>query len=244
MPFDGSVWDPNSPTNNDLANEIDDNMRDMKQGVGGRMALEHTWPAAQSATNQGGFHTIVTFTPQTGAPGLVYGTSTQVGALYMNTDKNLMFEDSAGTSFMLAKSAAGPVLFAGTGAIGNIPSVTSGGGLVPVVASATNSVLFSVGATLTPTYKALTSVLVISSGQANHAATVGLPSGVNSNEVQAVMVSIGNEGSAVGTSNPDGVCSTCSIDGNRVITAVWRAVGAGGSGTCVANYVVIGVITH
>ena len=45
MPFDGSAHDETTPTNSDLANEIDDNIRDMKISVRSRMANEHIWPS-------------------------------------------------------------------------------------------------------------------------------------------------------------------------------------------------------
>ena len=241
----GDTWDESNPTNNTLANEIDDNMRDMKSGVRGRMAHEHSWPSSQTGTVEAGFHTFVTFTPQTGAPSLVYSTNTQGGALYINTDFNLVFENSAGSSIVVAYSAGGVKFFGGTGTLGAIPYVTSGGGFSTLATpAATNSLLVAQGTTAPPGYVVPKNVFVVTSGQANHAATVALPSGVNSDEVQGIMVSIGNDGSAQGTSNPDGFSTTCSIDANRVVTAVWDGLGAGGSGTCVANYLLVALVTH
>lgn len=97
MPFDGSTWDNTSPTNSDLVNEGDDNLRDIKQGVQGRMDREHVWPSSQSSTNQGGIHRYITFQAQTSTPALVSASNTQVGCLFVNTNNSLMYENSAGS---------------------------------------------------------------------------------------------------------------------------------------------------
>ena len=245
MPFDGSTWNESLPTNSDLANELDDYMRDDKTGVRGRMAHEHTWPSSQTGTNEGGWHAFITFKGMTAAPALIYGTTTQVGAVYVSTDKHLMFEDSAGTTFMMAKSAVGSVFFSGTGTIGHMPYITSGGGFAQLAVTTTNFVLAANGATTAGSFKALSSIVVVTSGQAAHGATVSLPSGVNSNEVQAIMVAIGDCSAAEGTSNTDGIYTVCSVDANRVVTARWDGVNVGGgSGVATANYMLVAVVTH
>lgn len=248
MPYDGSAWDETTPTNSDLANEIDDIARDIKQGVRARMAQEHVFPSSQAATSAAGFHKFVTFQAQSAAPALVYGTATQVGAVFIDSSsKALMFEDSAGNTYTIAQSGVGPLpLFNGTGTIGSIPYATSSGGMVQLVASATNNVLVSNGATVAPSYKALSSFLVITSGQAADGATISLPAPLNSNEVQAIMVSIAANTSAFGTSNPDGIATLCSVNASRVVTAKWLGINGSGTttGTATANYVLIGIVTH
>lgn len=155
MAFDGSAWSESTPDNSNLINEGDDNIRDVKQGVRARLAHEHVFSSSQAATNEGGYHKYVTFQAQTAAPTLVYGTATQVGGVYVTTNKHLTFVDSAGTSFMLAASGAGLVPFGTTGGAGSIPIVTSGGGLVAVTATATGLVLAAQGATASPAWKPL-----------------------------------------------------------------------------------------
>ena len=85
MAFTGDSWNETSPTNSDLANEIDDYMQDMKKGVRGRMANEHIWTNSQVATGEAGQHKYITLSTQTSQPGLVIGTSTQAGCIYART---------------------------------------------------------------------------------------------------------------------------------------------------------------
>lgn len=112
----GDTWDESNPTNNTLANEIDDNMRDMKSGVRGRMAHEHIWPSSQTGTNQAGFHNYLTVATQTSAPSLVYGTSTQMASIYA----------SSGVGVVVANSAGAKVTMIGTANLGGA-FVPSGG---------------------------------------------------------------------------------------------------------------------
>lgn len=155
MAFDGAAWDEANPDNNDLANEIDDFMRDDKKAVSGRMRHEHVFPASQAATNEGGFHKFVTFQAQTAAPGLVYGTSTQLGAIWASSgSKNILIEDSAGNNYVLIKSGAGITFVGGTGNIGDIPYITSGGGVAVLAASASGLLLTAAGTTAAPTWAA------------------------------------------------------------------------------------------
>lgn len=101
----GDTWNEASPTNNDLANTIDDNMRDIKTGVRGRMAHEHIWPASQTGTNQAGFHNYLTLATQTAAPSLVYGTSTQMASVYASSGIGVTIANSAGAKVTLIGTA-------------------------------------------------------------------------------------------------------------------------------------------
>ena len=76
---DGITWDESNPTNDTDASLEDDYNRDLRKGIRARMAIEHEFPASQSATSQAGAHKFVTIQTQTAAPTL---TGTQVGAFY------------------------------------------------------------------------------------------------------------------------------------------------------------------
>ena len=110
MPYNGSQWDESNPTNNTLANEIDDVAQDIKKGVRGRMAQEHIWASAQAATAEGGLHKFVTFQIQTAPPALVVGTATQVGALYITSGNALIYTDSASNAVTVVASGARSML--------------------------------------------------------------------------------------------------------------------------------------
>lgn len=250
MAFDGSAWNESKPDNGDLANQIDDYMRDSKSGVSARMAQEHVWPVSQTGTSEAGFHKFITFSGQTGAPSLVYGTNTQLAAIWCSSgSKNIIFTDSAGTNTVIYQSGGGIPVLGGTAGIGTIPYITSGGVLTGITASTLNTVFVSGGTTAAPTYKTLASLLVVSSGQAAHGATVGLPSGVNSNEVQAIMVSIGSAPRGyAGAASVGDYTQTCSVDASRVVTCKVQFYDNGGSvsstGLGTANFVIIGIVTH
>ena len=53
----------------------------------------------------------------------------------------LNISDSAGNTYLLMKSGAGVTFFGGTGTIGDLPYVTSGGGLVALAAGSSGYVL-------------------------------------------------------------------------------------------------------
>lgn len=243
MAFDGSTWDQTVPDNNNLANEIDDFMRHLGLGVEGRMAQEHAWPATQTGTSQGGFHKFVTFQLQTSSPSLIYGASTQVGALFVTSGNGLVFKNSAGTANTF-------VMFSGTATVGSIIAATSAG-FIPIANSTQGTVLVAQNATTAPRFVGLASILVVSSGVAGHGTTIGLPSGVNSNEVQAIMVSANSLNPASTSWDPaDGssmhLKMSVSADVNRVVTCS-MTVDSGGSPLVVtgtANFVIIGVVTH
>jgi hypothetical protein len=117
MAFDGTEWIETTPTNNDLANEIDDNMRDIKKGIRSRMALEHNWPTTQTGTNQGGFHAFVTLTTQTSVPSLVYGTDTQASSIFATAS-------GTGIATVCHNSQGGRVIL-------NHSDYANGGGVIP-----------------------------------------------------------------------------------------------------------------
>lgn len=100
---DGTTWNETVPTNDTVANQIDDYMRDMLAATRSRMAREHVWPSSQTATSQAGIHTFITFQPQTGAPTLSTASS-QVGAIYVGTDNTFNFVNSAGTVVQLVNA--------------------------------------------------------------------------------------------------------------------------------------------
>lgn len=251
MAFNGDTWNESKPDNSDLANQIDDYMRDDKIAVRARLAQEHVFPTSQTGTSEGGFHKFITFQGQSAAPSLVYGTSTQLGVLFVSSgSKNLIFADSAGTPFVIAQSGLGPVFFAGTGTVGALVIGTSGGSFGQIALPiTTNSVLAGNGSTAAPSFKTVTSIIVVSSGQAAHGATIGLPSGVNSNEVQGIMVGIATTPRGyAGAATLGDLTQTCSVDGSRVVTCKIQFYDSGGSvsstGLGTANFVIIGVITH
>ena len=80
---DGITWDETAPTNATSATQIDDYNRDLRKGIRSRMALEHEFPASQSATSEAGKHKFITLQMQTTHPTLA---GTQVGAVYQKTD--------------------------------------------------------------------------------------------------------------------------------------------------------------
>lgn len=101
---DGSGWDESNPQQSTLANTIDSYERDIRIGVRARMQNEHIWPASQTGTNQAGFHSFITFSTQTGAPSLVYGSTTQASsicALSTSGGATLVAINSAGNSAIL-----------------------------------------------------------------------------------------------------------------------------------------------
>jgi len=81
---DGSSWDETSPTDGTVAINIDDYNRDLRIGVGRRLALEHEMPSSQSATAEGGRHKLVSLQRYTAAPTAVL-SGTQIGVLYCST---------------------------------------------------------------------------------------------------------------------------------------------------------------
>jgi hypothetical protein len=108
MAYNGASWNEASPTNDDLANEIDDMIRDVKIAVRSRMEHEHKWSSSQTATGSDGYHAFVTLSTQTSAPGLVYGTATQAGAVYAissGTGVSVVCKNSGGYEVTLQHSA-------------------------------------------------------------------------------------------------------------------------------------------
>ena len=141
MAYDGVTWNEASPDNNNQASTIDDHMRDLRKAVRSRMAQEHVWSSSQTGTNEAGFHTFITMSAQTSTPGLVYGTATQEGAVFIDANNHLTFEDSAGATYIIAKSGGGVALGAGTGTLGALVYITSGGSAVLLSPGSSGSIL-------------------------------------------------------------------------------------------------------
>lgn len=80
---DGTAWDEASPTNATIATSIDEYNRDVRIGVRSRLAIEHEFPASQSATSEAGSHKYISLQMQSTEPGLVTGT--QTGQIYQKT---------------------------------------------------------------------------------------------------------------------------------------------------------------
>ena len=103
---DGTTWDETTPTNATVATQIDDYNVDLRKAVRSRMALEHEWPASQSATSEAGKHTFITLQEQAAKPTIA---GTQLGAVYIKTsasgEQELFFEDEAGTEVQITSGA-------------------------------------------------------------------------------------------------------------------------------------------
>lgn len=99
---DGTTWDESTPTDGTLAVQIDDYNRDVRKGVRNRMALEHEWPASQSATSEGGRHQFVTFQQQGATPTMA---GTQLGTVYLDTNGACVFASSGGSALVLQNAA-------------------------------------------------------------------------------------------------------------------------------------------
>lgn len=165
MAFNGTGWDETIPTNNDLANEIDDYMRDIKIAVRSRMAIEHHWPSSQAATASAGFHTFLTLSGQTAAPSLVYGTvSTQLSAIWCSSgSKNVLVTDAAAGDYILFHSGKGVRLaggvFSDTGTQGDLIIGTTGGVIKVLSGSTDNYVLTTHSNTGDPTWQQVTALI-------------------------------------------------------------------------------------
>lgn len=99
---DGDSWDETLPSDATTATQIDDYNRDLRKGTRSRMALEHEWPASQSATSEAGRHKYITFQSQSTKPAL---SGTQVNAIYASTD-NFYFEKSNGDVVQIISGTA------------------------------------------------------------------------------------------------------------------------------------------
>lgn len=145
MAYDGQQWDETNPTNSTLANEIDDNMRDMKQGVSGRMRNEHVWPASQGATASGGQHSYISLQGQSASPSLpVVGTTTQLAVIWASQgSQNLLIKASNGSSYVFFNSSAGALSIIGaqysaTGSAGEL-IIGGSGGIATIISPATTN---------------------------------------------------------------------------------------------------------
>lgn len=235
-----AAWNESTPDDSSLVNEGDNEIRSVKEEVRSRMALEHLWPSSQVATNEGGLHKHITLSALTAAPSLVVGTNTQRGALFVMSSSNaLMFEDSAGTSYVLAASGAGPTLFAGTGTVGSIPIATTAGGFIQLVASATNTVIVSNGATVAPSYKAVSAIVNVGSGLVAHGATIGSLSGFSSSEC-ICFVSPNIIGGYTGGDGDNLQGIKCEVSASRVVTCT-GVTRNNVTVTGTANYIIYGI---
>lgn len=121
MAYDGSAWTESEPTNSTLANEIDDVARDMKIGVRSRMANEHIWPASQTGTNNGGYHTVVSFQSQTATPSVsVVNGTTQAGVLFSSAGVPGLLYSTGGTPIAVGFVAG--MIMAWSGSAASIPA--------------------------------------------------------------------------------------------------------------------------
>ncbi len=240
MSYDGTTWDESTPDNNSLVNEGDDSIRDVKSGVSTRMRHEHGWPPSQTSTAQGGYHTFLTLSGQTGAPSLVYGAvTTQLAAIWASSGSKAVFiTDSAGNSYALMNSGKGIAFLGGTGAVGDIAYVASGGVPTSLVSSTANTVLISNGATTAPSYAALSALIAITSGVVSHGATIPLPSGYAESQCKWV-VGLGNLGTYNGGDGTNLQQIRCSVDGSRVLTCT-GITRDNSTITGSANYIIIG----
>jgi len=239
MTSSSTEWNESNPSNSDLVNEGDDEIRAIKGATRARMAIEHIWPASQAAVAEAGLHKYITFQPQTSTPSLIGGTNTQVGAFYMSTDKHMVWVDSAGTNYIVMQSAKGLVFFSGTATLGVIPYVTSGGGLAQLTASAAGLVLVTQTNTGAPIWTGVSALMGVSVGSTNHGGTITLPAGFASAQC-SIFVSGRDLRSATGTSCPDGIAPLCLANGT-VMTCTWTSVNNNAvTGTGIGNYMVIG----
>lgn len=138
MAYDGATWNEAIPDNDTVANTVDDHLQDVKKGVRVRMAVEHIWPASQTASGQAGMHSFITLQKQAAKPTLV-AASSQVAAFYVTssgTGYNFMLENSAGTEIpLLAEDSKIP-----SALLGNYtPTATSAltGSVIQVVSAST-----------------------------------------------------------------------------------------------------------
>ncbi len=120
---DGIQWNESLPDNDTVANQIDDYDRDLRVGVRSRLAREHIFPASQTATNQGGHHSFITFQAQTAAPAMVGTTG---GALYVTTEASpaLIFTRSNATDVTIINTA-GKIAITGFGNWDSTKSITT-----------------------------------------------------------------------------------------------------------------------
>jgi len=155
VPDSGVTWNEAKPDNDTVAHQIDDFNRHLMIGVRSRMEHEHVWPAAQTATNQAGYHEFITFQAQD-APTMAGTTG---GAVYVRTDYAFAFLHSDGSEVIVVGTDKS-VLGVTGGTQGSIPICSSANstGLVMLAGSAAGLPLVTHYNTAAPTYEALSSV--------------------------------------------------------------------------------------
>lgn len=220
MAYDGVTWNEATPTDNNQASTIDDYYRDLRKSVRSRMALEHIWPSSQVATNEAGLHKFITMSAQTSTPTLVYGTNTQEGCIFIDANNHLTFEDSVGSTYIIAKSGAGVAVAAGTGTLGALVYITSGGGAVLLSPGTSGHVLVSASNTAAPAwtagYAGTDKVTAAVTGDRMEKGTLSLGAGATGNASFSTNFSDGNYILTIGQSG----------GGNEGIRIVSKAVGA------------------
>lgn len=214
---DGDTWDETTPTDSTVAVQIDDYNRDLRKGVRSRMALEHEWPASQSATSEGGEHKFITLQEQGTKPTL---SGTQKGAVYSNTNQELVYENSAGTEI---------IVVTGTSVAAGATAPTAN-----LALKLDSSVRFPAG-----TGQLMALNMTVGSGSINHGGTVSLISGFASAQ-STVFVSINNIGTPSGGDGDNIEYLECFVSATRVVTC--RAyIRSGTYITGTANYLIMGI---
>jgi len=236
MAYDGITWNEAGIDNNTQASLIDDHMRDLMKAVRSRMAQEHVFPASQTGTNEAGWHTFITMSAQTSTPSLVYGTSTQEGCVFIDANNHLTFEASAGTTYIICRSGAGIALAAGTGTLGAIPYITSGGGTVLLAPATSGYMLVTASNTGAPVWQAFSSMNV-ARGVVNNGGIIPLTAGYSSASA-VCFVSVNNIGTSSGGDGDNIEYLQCAVDANRQVTC--RAyIRNGFYVTGTANYMIV-----
>jgi hypothetical protein len=159
MSWDGVIWNEALPDNNTVAHQIDDYDRDLRIGVSARMRREHAWPTAQTATNEGGHHTFVTFQAQAAAPTMA---GTTAGGAYVGASSAgypFMFVSSAGVEVPIVNSAGKMSVVSG-GTQGSLVICSSANptSIILLAASAAGTVLRSNSTTGAPAWDTIATI--------------------------------------------------------------------------------------
>jgi len=98
---DGDTWDETTPTDNTFVYQVDNYIIHNYKAVRSRMALEHEWPSSQAATNEAGRHRYITLQATTSLASVIGGT--QVGGVFIGTDRNFYFQNETGSALALTR---------------------------------------------------------------------------------------------------------------------------------------------
>lgn len=180
---DGAVWDESTPNDGTFVNQGDDHIRDVRKGVRARLALEHVWPTTQTGTADAGYHTYITFSPQTGVPTMPVVASTTQSGMFFMTAGHLMFQNSAGSVATLISSGKGlnvqNAVYSSTGTQGDMLIGSTGGVLKVLAASTDGMVLVTHTNTGDPTWLPVSSVAGVTILDYAGATATGTPQGLN-----------------------------------------------------------------